>query len=190
MARVSCTTAETGLRRARPGQRSTMGTRVITPEEKQLAATLLERARAAMRAIESYDQRGGGSSLSGRRVGDRERGHGDAAGGDERRGERPGQPGAEPPRQGAGNPARCAAAEEHGDHRGDSREGHRQVREAGRCHRLADSGHQPLRDADRHRHLRDQVQGCGHLLAAPGEPPHHQRGRPADARGAAPAGCA
>jgi sulfoacetaldehyde dehydrogenase len=34
-----------------------MGTREITSEERQLAAALLERARAAMRAIASYDQR-------------------------------------------------------------------------------------------------------------------------------------
>ena len=40
---------------------------------------------------------------------------------------------------------------------------------AGR-HRLADSGDQPVRHADRHRHLRDQVQGRGDLLAAPVEP--------------------
>src|SRR5688500_7552898 len=34
-----------------------MATRVITPEETELAATVLQRARAAMKAIESYDQR-------------------------------------------------------------------------------------------------------------------------------------
>jgi acyl-CoA reductase-like NAD-dependent aldehyde dehydrogenase len=34
-----------------------MAPRAITPEETQLAATLLERARAAMKAIEGYDQR-------------------------------------------------------------------------------------------------------------------------------------
>ena len=34
-----------------------MGTREITSEEKQLAAAMLERARGAMKAFESYDQR-------------------------------------------------------------------------------------------------------------------------------------
>ena len=34
-----------------------MATRPITPEETQLAETLIDRARAAMRAVESYDQR-------------------------------------------------------------------------------------------------------------------------------------
>ena len=93
-----------------------------------------------------------------------------------------------PPRQGARHPARRAAAEEHGRHRGDPREGHRQVREAGRRDLLAHSGDEPVRHADRHRHLRDQVQGRGDLLAASVEPQDDERGGAADARGAASAG--
>ena len=46
----------------------------------------------------------------------------------------------------------------------------------------------PYITPDRHRHLRDQVQGRGDLLAAPVEPQHDQRDRAADARSAAPAG--
>jgi hypothetical protein len=37
--------------------------------------------------------------------------------------------------------------------------GHRQVREARRRHRVVHSGDQPVRDADRYRDLRDQMQG-------------------------------
>ena len=62
---------------------------------------------------------------------------------------------------------------------------HRQVREAGRRDRVADSGDQPVRHAGRHRHLRDQVQGRGDLLAAPVQPEDDHRNRARDARGAA-----
>ena len=47
---------------------------------------------------------------------------------------------------------------------------------------LADPGDEPLHHADRHRHLRDQVQGRGHLLAASLEPQDDDRSRAADAR--------
>ena len=188
MARVSC-----GGRRGRPPP-CTTGSAINYGHQSHYPGREPARggaARAGARRDESHRllrSAGGGSSLSGRRVGDRERGHGDPPGGDERRGERPGQSGAQPPRQGPGHPARRAAAEEHGDHRGDSREGDRQVRQARRRHCLAHPRHQPLRDADRHRHLRDQMQGRGHLLAAPRKPAHHQRGGPVDARGVAAAG--
>ena len=66
----------------------------------------------------------------------------------------------------------------------DPAQGHREVRQAGRRDRVADSGDQPLRDAGRHRHLRDQVQGRGDLLAAPVEPQDDHRNRAPDARGA------
>ena len=55
--------------------------------------------------------------------------------------------------------------------------GHRQVREARRRDRVADPGDQPVRHAGRHRHLRDQVQGRGDLLAASGQP-EDDRSRP------------
>ena len=55
---------------------------------------------------------------------------------------------------------------------------HRQVRQAGRRDRLADPGDQPVRHAGQHRHLRDQVQGRGDLLAAPVEPEHDERDGP------------
>ena len=48
----------------------------------------------------------------------------------------------------------------------------------------------PYVTPDRHRDLRDQVQGRGRLLPAPREPEDDQRGRAPDARSAAPAGSA
>ena len=49
---------------------------------------------------------------------------------------------------------------------------------------VADSGDEPVRDADRHRHLRDQVQGRGDLLAASRQPEDDERDRARDACGA------
>ena len=79
------------------------------------------RAGGDAAAAESFDQAARRSALPRHCVGRRQRGHRDAPGRDERRRERHGQPGAEPPRQGARHSSRCAAAEEHGRHRGDSR---------------------------------------------------------------------
>ncbi len=50
-----------------------------------------------------------------------------------------------------------------------------------------DSGDEPLRHAGRHRHLRHQVQGRRHLLAASGQQKDHHRDRAHDARSAQPA---
>ena len=61
---------------------------------------------------------------------------------------------------------------------------HREVRQARGRDRRADPGHQPLRDAGRHRHLRAQVQGRGDLLPASVEPHDDDRNRPHHARGA------
>ena len=65
-------------------------------------------------------------------------------------------------------------------------EGHREVCEAGRRHRLADPRDEPVRDADRDRDLRPQVQGRRDLLAAPGEPAYDDEtsGDAGGARGA------
>ena len=49
---------------------------------------------------------------------------------------------------------------------------------------LADSRHESVHHADRHRDLRDQVQGRGDLLAASVEQEDDQRDRALDARGA------
>ena len=80
-----------------------------------------------------------------------------------------------------GHSARRAAPEEHRDHRGDPGKGDRQMREAGGRHRLADSGDEPVRDADRHRDLRHQMQGRGDLLTAPGEQEDDERDGSRDA---------
>ena len=166
----------------------TMAERTITPEEQQTCADL-DRSAPGPRwqRRPTYDQARVDRLVPRHRVGGRQRGHGHAPGSDERRRERPGQPRAQPPREGARHPSRCAPAEEHGRDRGDSRKGHRQVREAGRRHRLADPGHQSVRHADRHRDLRDQVQGRGDLFAASGQPEDDERNRPAAARRAAEA---
>ena len=107
-------------------------------------------------------------------MGRRQRSQRHAAGGDERRRKRHGQSRAEPARQGARHSSRRAPAEEHGRDRRASRKGHRQVREARRGHRRAHSGDEPVRHADRHRHLRAQVQGRGDVCAAPREPADDQ----------------
>ncbi len=161
-----------------------MAARTITPQESELAQRLLANARVGdgghcrLRPGESR------SHLPGGRLGGRQprlrrtpRQH-------ERRRERHGQPRAAAPRQGARHPPRCASPEEHGHHRRDSREGHRQVRETGRRDLLADSGHEPVHHADRHRDLRHQVQGRGDLLAASIEQEDDERNRATDARGA------
>ena len=103
------------------GRLAGMAERTITAEEQQTCAELVQRARAAMAAIDAL--RPGHASIASVRaiaLGRRQRGHRDAARQHERRRERHGQPRAEPPRQGAGHPARRAAAEEHGRHRGDA----------------------------------------------------------------------
>ena len=51
------------------------------------------------------------------------------------------------------------------------------LREAGRCHRVADPGDESVHHADRHRDLRRQVQGRRHLLAASGQPEDDERDR-------------
>ena len=161
-----------------------MAERSITPDEQRICRRADGRARAAMAAADSFDQAAvdrlcraiawaGGNEATR-----------DAARGDECRRERHGQPGAQPAREGAGHPARCPASEEHGRHRGTARERHRQIRQAGRRHRLAHSGDESVRHADRHRDLRDQVQGRGDLLAASLQPPHDERNGAAAARGA------
>ena len=98
-------------------------------------ADLLARARAAMRAVDGYDQAAvdrlcqavawaGGNEQTATRLANMSV---DESG-----------MGSREPRRRAkvlGHPPRRAAPEEHGHHRGDSGEGHRQVREAGRRHR-------------------------------------------------------
>ena len=80
--------------------------------------------------------------------------------------------------------ARRAAPEERGHHRGEPREGHRQVRQARRHHRLHRADDQPRPDARRQRDLRHQGPRRGDLLAAPALEEDLVRDRAADARGA------
>ena len=140
--------------------------RALTPVEETICARPAG-ARPRGHARDRRARSGGSRSAVPRRgLGRRQRDHRDATGADERRRERDGEPRTEAPRESARHSAGCPSPEEHRHHRGDPRKGDRQVREAGGRHRLADSGDQPVRDADRHRDLRHQVQGCGDLFAA------------------------
>ena len=95
-----------------------------------------------------------------------------------------------PPLEDPRHPSRCAAGEERGHHRGDSREGPRQVRQAGRRHRRAAAGDQPARHDGQHGHQRHQVPRRGDLLAASVEQEDRSRDRARAACRAAQAGCA
>ena len=162
--------------------------RTITAEETDVVKALVGNARAAMRAIDSYDQA----------TVDRLCRAVAWAGGNEPTAIRLANMSVDESGMGRREPTRRAKVlgilrdalrqKSIGRHRRERRRGHRQVREAGRRHRLADSGHEPVRHADRHRDLRDQVQGRGDLLAASGEPEDDQRDRARDAGGAPEAG--
>ena len=94
--------------------------RTITAEETDVvhgAGRPRARRDGGDRRLRPGDRR---SALPGDRLGGRQPGDRDAARQHERRRERHGPPRADAPRQGAGHPARRAAPEEHGHHRGGS----------------------------------------------------------------------
>ena len=159
-----------------------MALRTITAEETGVVHELVGRARAAMRAIEHYDQA----------TVDRLCRAVAWAGGNEPTAIRLANMSVDESGMGSREPTRRAKVlgilrdalrqKSMGIIEEDPVTRHREVREAGRRDRLAHPGDQPLRDAGRHRDLRDQVQGRGDLLAAPVEPQDHDRDRAHDAR--------
>ena len=128
--------------------------------------------------------------MPGGRVGRRERDDVPAPRPYGRRGERPRRPDESRREavQGHGHPARRPAAAERRHHRNGRRQGHRQIREAGRTHRVPGPDDQPGAHATRGRTVRDQVPRRGDLLATSTQPPDHVRDRRAHAAGARPRG--
>ena len=110
-------------------------------------------------------------------MGRRQRDHLHATGADGRRRERYRR--SREPRlealQGDGHPARRPAPAEHRRHRGATRAGHRQVREAGRPDRIARADDEPRADPTGRRPLRHQVPRRGHLLAPSAQQGHDPR---------------
>ena len=165
-----------------------MAARTITAEETAVVQELVGKARARDardRAVRSGDCR---SAVPGRGVGRRQRAERHPPGQHERGRERHGQTRADPARQGARDPPRRPAPEEHGHHRGRSGPRPGEVRQARGRDRVADPGDEPVRHAGQHRHLRDQVQGRGDLFPAPVQPEDDNRNGAPDARRAAQAG--
>ena len=162
------------------------GSKGLTAEQQQELDTVFERARKALAIIETYDQarvdrlcQAVAWAVANKRTFTRlvNRGH---------RGERSGRPD-EPHGQADEDPrraARCAAAEERRHHRGDPREGHRQIRQARRHHRLHRPHDQPRPHAGRQRDLRDQGARRRDLLAASALEEDLVRNGAPDARGA------
>ena len=151
-----------------------MAARTITAEETGLVHELIDKARGAMRAIEDYDQP----------TVDRLCRAVAWAGGNEQTAIRLANMSVDESGMGKREPTRRAKVlgilrdalrqKSMGIIEEDPEQRPRQVRQACRRDRVADPGDQPVRHARRHRHLRDQVQGRGDLLAAPvaaGRPP-------------------
>ena len=158
----------------------------ITPEQQQELDEAFARARKALAVIETYDQarvdrlcQAVAWAVANKRTFTRLVDMGIAGIRARRSGEPHGQADEDPRRA-----ARRAAPEERRRDRGAAGEGDRQVRQAGRRHRLHRADDQPGPHARRQRDLRDQGARRRHLLAAPALEEDVVRDRAPDARGA------
>ena len=160
--------------------------KAITAEQQQELDEVFARARKALAIIETYDQarvdrlcQAVAWAVANKQTFTRLVDMGIKESGPGRRGEPDGQADEDPRRA-----ARRAAPEERRHHRGAAGEGHRQVRQARRHHRLHRADDQPRPDAGRQRDLRHQGARRRDLLAAPALEEDVVRDGAADARGA------
>ena len=160
--------------------------RELTEDDRALVEEMLARARAAMAAVEGYTQQRSSTDWRRRSAGTpatRRPSPGWRSSGSTKAASATG-PG--PPRQAVQDlrrAARCASPEEHGHHRGGPGQGHRQICQAGRGHRLPDPDDQSRAHPAGDRHLRGQGARRGDLLPPSADRPHDRRDGRRDALG-------